>query len=155
DAWHCLPKPENLDFAEAACLPETVYTVWHNLFQRGGLSRGDRVLIHGGSGGIGSTAIQLASLFSEAVYTTAGADERCRQCEQLGALLAINYHKQDFTDVLKDARISLVLDAIGGDYFRKNVELIEPDGRIVYINAVKGADVALNLGLLMRKRLTL
>lgn len=151
----CLPVPPGMDFKEAACLPETVFTVWHNVFQRGALKKADRVLIHGGSGGIGTTAIQLASIHAEQVFTTAGSDERCRHCEDLGAIIAVNYHTQDFYTVLKDQQISLILDSIGGSYFSRNINLLTSDGRLVYINAVQGAEVALPLWKVMQKRLSI
>lgn len=150
----CLPIPGSLNFAQAACLPETVFTVWHNLFQRGGLHSQDRVLIHGGSGGIGTTAIQLAALFSAQVYTTAGSDARCERCKDLGATMAINYKTADFSKLLQDQKISLILDSIGGDYFEKNLEVLQEDGRLIHINAMQGSQVDLDLWVLMQKRIT-
>ncbi|HLT41462.1 MAG TPA: NAD(P)H-quinone oxidoreductase [Sphingobacteriaceae bacterium] len=150
---HCLPKPENLSFAEAASLPETLFTVWHNVFQRGNLQAGDSILIHGGSGGIGITAIQLASHFCKAVYVTAGSKEKCDECIKLGADLAINYKAEDFEDVLTNTEINVVLDSIGGDYFQKNLNLLSEDGRMVSINAMLGAKVSLNISQIMQKRL--
>lgn len=152
---HCLPKPDNLSFAEAASLPETVFTVWHNVFQRGNLQAGDSILIHGGSGGIGITAIQLASHFCKAVYVTAGSQDKCNECIKLGADLAINYKTEDFEEVLANTEINLILDSIGGDYFQKNLNLLSEDGRMVSINAMKGAKVAMDISQIMQKRLTI
>jgi putative PIG3 family NAD(P)H quinone oxidoreductase len=152
---HCLPKPENLSFAEAASLPETLFTVWHNVFQRGELEAGDSILIHGGSGGIGITAIQLASHFCKAVYITAGSQEKCNECIKLGADLAINYKTEDFEKVLAGKEINLILDSIGGDYFQKNLNLLSEDGRMISINAMKGAEVSLNILQIMQRRLTI
>jgi NADPH2:quinone reductase len=154
DSRHCLPKPANLTFPEAASLPETTFTVWHNLFQRGRLKKGESVLIHGGSGGIGITALQLARLYASRVFTTAGTEEKCIRCQGLGADRAINYQTEDFGEVLKDAGVDVVLDSIGGSYFDKNIRLLNPDGRLVYINAVSGANVQLNIREMMTKRVT-
>ncbi len=149
----CIPKPINISFEEAACFPETLFTVWHNLFQRGNLKEGDQVLIHGGSGGIGTMAIQLAKLFGATVYTTVGSAEKAEFVKQLGADLIINYQEEDFEEVLKDKKINLILDSIGGSYFNKHIQLLEPDGRLIHINAVQGAKVELNLLKLMQKRI--
>jgi len=155
DERHCLPKPPNLSFLEAASLPETVFTVWHNVFERGQLSSEESVLIHGGSGGIGITGIQLAKLFAKRVYTTAGSDDKCRKCEELGAAVAINYRDEDFEAILKDLGVDVILDSIGGSYFGKNINILNPDGRLIYINTIKGPEVELNLGLIMQNRLTI
>ncbi len=152
---HCLPLPENLSFAEAASLPETLFTVWHNVFQRGSLKPQDSILIHGGSGGIGITAIQLANHFCKAVYVTAGSQEKCEKCLELGADLAINYKVEDFEEVLTNREINLILDSIGGDYFQKNLNLLNEDGRMISINAIKGTKVFLAITQMMQKRLTL
>src|SRR5690606_2117564 len=140
----------NLSFLEAASLPETVFTVWHNVFERGQLSSEESVLIHGGSGGIGITGIQLAKLFAKRVYTTAGSDDKCRKCEELGAAVAINYPDEDFEAILKDLGVDVILDSIGGSYFGKNINILNPDGRLIYINTIKGPEVELNLGLIMQ-----
>lgn len=154
DAGSCMLKPQNLSYEEAAAIPETVFTVWHNLFERGQLKKGERVLIHGGSGGIGSTAIQLAALSGAQVYATAGNKEKCEFCESLGAVRAINYHEEDFEEVLKESGVDVILDCIGGDYFNKNIAILNPDGRLVYINAMEGAKVQLNILQMMQKRLS-
>lgn len=155
DAGHCLPIPDAISFSDAACIPETVFTVWNNVFQRGQLKHGEGLLVHGGSGGIGTTAIQLGTLLGASVYTTAGTDEKCQACVQLGASQAVNYRTQDFAVELADKRIDVVLDSIGGDYFAKNIDLIAPDGRLVYINATHGRKTQLNLVRLMQKRILL
>lgn len=153
DAGSCLPIPRGLSFAEAASLPETVFTVWHNVFQRGGLQAGENFLVHGGSGGIGVTAIQLAKAFGANVYATAGSDEKCRACAGLGAT-CINYRKQDFEEQLKNTGIDLILDIIGADYTAKNIRLLRPDGRLVFINARSPA-LEGNVYAIMQKRLTI
>lgn len=155
DEGLCMPKPTNLSFVEAASLPETVLTVWHNVFQRGALSSNDSILIHGGSGGIGITAIQLAKLFGRHVYVTAGCAKKCKMCIELGASLAINYKNEDFEQVLQDKKINVILDSIGGAYFEKNIRLLHSDGRLVYLNAVNGAKVTLNIMEVMKKRLVI
>lgn len=150
----CLPKPKNLSFEEAACLPETVYTVWHNVFQRGRLKKGEKVLIHGGTGGIGTTAIQICKLFGAIVYCTVGSEEKRKIALDLGADKVINYKNEDFVDILKHVGVDVVLDSIGGVYFNKHIALLHEDGRLVQINAMEGAKVELNLLKLMQKRIT-
>ncbi|RYE28052.1 MAG: NAD(P)H-quinone oxidoreductase [Sphingobacteriaceae bacterium] len=155
DARHCLPVPAGWTFTEAASLPETVFTVWHNVFMRGGLKAGEIFLVHGGSSGIGITAIQLAKAFGATVYTTAGSDNKCKTCQNLGAKRSINYKKEDFELVLKDIGVDVILDMIGGDYIPKNLRILKPDGRLVYINAMKGGKAEVDVTDLMKKRLTL
>lgn len=152
---HCLPKPAALDFMEAAALPETVFTVWHNVFQRAKFGPNDNLMVHGGSGGIGTTATQLGAHFGKEVYTTAGSREKCDRCMGLGATLAVPYHEEDFEEVLKHKEINVILDSIGGDYFAKNINLLAVEGRLIVINAVKGANVPLNLIDLMRRRISI
>lgn len=147
--------PDKLSYEEAAALPETVYTVWHNLFQRGKLESGQKVLIHGGAGGIGSTAIQIAKLFNTEVITTVSSVEKMDFVKSLGADLAINYHITDFEEVLKENKVDVVLDFIGGGYFNKNINVLKDDGHLVYINAMQGAKVELNLLKMMQKRLSI
>lgn len=149
----CLPIPAGLSFAEAAILPETIYTVWDNVFRRGNLQAGEGILIQGGSGGIGSTAIQLAKAFGARVFTTVGSAEKAAYCKQLAADIVINYKEADFQEVLADETVNLVLDSIGGDYFDKHIELLAADGRLVHINAMGGAKVNLNIIKLMQKRI--
>ena len=154
-ADHCLPVPSNWSFAEAASLPETVFTVWHNVFQWGHLQRGETLLVHGGISGIGITAIQLAKAFDSKVFVTAGSKEKCEACISLGADQCINYKNEDFEEALKDDGADVILDMIGGDYISKNLRLLKDDGRLVFINAMKGSDAALNVLDIMRRRLTI
>lgn len=134
---HALPIPGNLTMTEAAALPETVFTVWHNVFERGGLRSGETFLVHGGSSGIGTTAIQLAKAFGARVFTTAGSAEKCAACRALGADLAIDYKTEDFVAAIKAATggagVDLILDMVGGDYIERNYEAAAVEGRIVQI----------------------
>ncbi|GGC20858.1 NAD(P)H quinone oxidoreductase [Parapedobacter defluvii] len=155
NAAHCLPVPDNLSFTEAACLPETVFTVWHNVFQRGRLEVGEALLVHGGSGGIGTMAIQLGVQFGATVYATAGSDEKCRFCEQLGVVRCVNYREMDFANVLSEIRIDVILDSIGAPYFERHVSLLAEEGRLVFINAMEGRYAQLDVMKLMQRRLTL
>lgn len=155
DALHCLPIPGSLGFEAAACLPETVFTVWHNVFQRGKLQRGETLLVQGGSGGIGTTAIQLARLFGAEVYATAGSSEKCAFCEQLGAAACINYKEDDFAARLAGKRIDVILDSIGAPYFDQHISLLADEGRLVFVNATGGKRAALDMLALMQRRLTL
>jgi NADPH:quinone reductase len=155
----CLPQPDNLTVVEAAAVPETYFTVWTNLFQRAGMRRGDRVLIHGGTSGIGTTAIQLAREFgAELVLATAGSDEKCAACERLGAK-AINYRTQDFVEVTRSvtsgAGVDIILDIVGGDYVQRNLEALAMRGRLIQIGLQGGSRTQVNLAVLMQKRLTL
>ncbi len=149
----CLPIPENLSFEEAASLPEAVFTVWHNVFQRGALKPGEHFLVHGGSSGIGVTAIQLAKVLGSIVFATAGSEKKCRTCISLGADECINYKEEDFEKVLAAKGVDVILDMIGGDYVAKNIRLLRSDGRMVFINAMKGNQVRLNISDIMQKRL--
>jgi len=151
----CLRKPANISFEEDAAIPETVFTVWHNVFQRGKLTKGENFLVHAGASGIGTTAIQLAHAFGAKVYTTVGTSEKKTLTEELGAIRAIVYKDVDFAEALQHIGMDVILDAIGGDYFNKNIKLLNPEGRLVYINAMKGAKVELNLLKLMQKRINL
>ncbi|MCR5889963.1 NAD(P)H-quinone oxidoreductase [Hymenobacter sp. J193] len=155
DARHCLPVPPGWTMGEAATLPETVFTVWHNVFQRGQLQPGETLLVHGGSSGIGVTAIQLAAALGATVFATAGSDEKCRACEKLGATRCFNYKTEDFEAELKDQGIDVVLDMIGGDYTPKNLRLLRDDGRLVFINAMQGPKAEFNALDVMRRRLTI
>ena len=155
EAAQCLPVPNNWSFVEAASLPETVFTVWQNVFERGSLKAGEKFLVHGGSSGIGITAIQLAKVFGAEVYATAGSDDKCKACQNLGAKRSINYKTEDFQDVLKATGVDVILDMIGGDYILKNIRLLNPDGRLVYINAMNGSKAEVDVQEIMRKRLTL
>ena len=152
---HCLPIPAGWSFNEAASLPETVFTVWHNVFERGSLKRGEHLLIHGGSSGIGVTAIQLAKAWGATVTITAGSDDKCRACKELGADTAINYKSTDFEEALKEKGVDVILDMVGGDYITKNIRLLRDDGRLVFINAMKGGKAEWNALEIMRRRLTI
>ena len=155
-AAHCLPVPEGMGLKEAACLPETYFTVFSNVFQRGGLQAGERFLVHGGSSGIGTTAIKLGKLFGARVFTTAGSDEKCAACVELGAERAINYRNEDFVAVMKEiGGADLILDMVGGDYLPRNVKALSNDGRLVQIAFLQGSKIELNFALMMMKRLTI
>ncbi len=151
----CLPIPMGMRLEEAASLPETVYTVWDNVFRRGLLKRGENFLVHGGAGGIGSTAIQLAKIFGATVYTTVSSEEKSAYCRKLGADYIVNYNNEDFAEQWKGIGIDVVLDSIGGAYFDKNISLLADDGRLVYINAMQGGKVELNIFKMMQKRLSI
>ena len=155
DARHCLPVPAGLGMVEAAALPETVFTVWHNVFQRGNLQPGETLLVHGGSSGIGTTAIQLARALGSRVAITAGDAAKCQACLDLGAEWAINYKADDFEQVLKEVGVDVILDMIGGDYIPKNLRLLHDDGRLVFINAMQGATAEFNAMQVMSRRLTI
>jgi len=158
-ASQCLPIPENLSFIEAASLPETFFTVWSNVFDRGHLQKGESLLVQGGSSGIGVTAIQMAKAWGCTVYATAGSDEKCKFCEELGAAKAINYKTENFADEIKKATnnkgVDVILDMIGGDYTAPNLQSLAEDGRLVLINTMNGKDVNIDLSVVMRKRLTI
>lgn len=151
----CLPIPKGLSFTEAAGLPETVFTVWSNIFERGKLQPGESLLVHGGSSGIGVTAIQIAHALGSKVITTVGSEEKVQYCYELGADLCINYKSQDFEAVLKDKGVDVILDMIGGSYFQKNLNILKEDGRLIHINAEAGKDVALDIWQMMTKRLSI
>lgn len=155
-AAHCLPIPQGLDLKQAACLPETFFTVFSNVFTRGRLIAGERFLVHGGSSGIGTTAIQLANAFGARVFTTAGSDEKCAACLALGAERAINYRTDDFVPVLKEeGGAHLILDMVGGDYIPRNLSALADDGRLVQIAFLQGPKVELNFAQMMMRRLTI
>ncbi len=152
---HCLPVPKGLDLKQAACLPETFFTVWSNVFTRGGLEAGERFLVHGGSSGIGTTAIQLANVLGARVFATAGSDEKCQACLDLGAERAINYRDEDFVEVLRaEGGANLILDMVGGDYIPRNIKTLADDGRLVQIAFLSGPKVELNFAQIMMRRLT-
>jgi putative PIG3 family NAD(P)H quinone oxidoreductase len=159
DEATALPVPKGFSYVEAAALPETFMTVWHNVFERGALKSGETFLVHGGSSGIGTTAIILAKAFGATVIATAGSPEKCEACRKLGADVAIDYNKEDFVAVTKEATdkngANLILDMIGGDYVDRNFEAAAVDGRIVQIATQKGTKVTADLRRLMLKRLTL
>ena len=155
----CLPVPEVLSAAQAAAIPETFFTVWTNVFDRGRLASGESLLVHGGSSGIGTTAIQLAKAFGATVYVTAGSDEKCTACTELGADAAINYRGEDFvariSELTNERGVDVILDMIGGDYLPRNLKSLAVEGRIVQIALQGGPKVQMNLLPIMLKRLTL
>lgn len=155
-AAHCLPVPAGMGLKQAACLPETYFTVWSNVFMRGGLKAGEVFLVHGGSSGIGTTAIQLAKVFGARVFATAGSDDKCAACRDLGAEVAINYKETDFVDVIKGVGgADLILDMVGGEYIPRNLKALADDGRLVQIAFLQGPKVDMNFVQLMTRRLTM
>ncbi len=154
-----LPVPQVLSLAEAAALPETVFTVWHNVFERGGLERGEWLLVHGGASGIGTTAIQMATAFGAKVIVTVGSAWKVKSCEALGAVRAINYHEEDFVEAVRETTgghgADVILDMVGGDYVERDLKAAALEGRIVQIAFLKGSKVELDLMRLMMRRLTL
>jgi NADPH2:quinone reductase len=158
DESNTLPVPKGLSLTEAAALPETFFTVWYNVMQRGALKRGETVLIHGGSSGIGTTAIMLAKAFGAKVIVTAGSAQKCEACRKLGADVAINYKTEDFVAATKAATggrgADLILDMIGGDYVTRNYDAAAVDGRIAQIAVQAGATANVDVRLLLVKRLT-
>ncbi|MEE9387556.1 MAG: NAD(P)H-quinone oxidoreductase [Paracoccaceae bacterium] len=155
-AAHVLPVPDGMGLKQAACLPETFFTVWSTVFMRGGLQAGERFLVHGGSSGIGTTAIQLANVFGARVFATAGSGDKCAACIGLGAEQALNYHDVDFVDVLKGAGgANLILDMVGGDYIARNIAALADDGRLVQIAFLRGRKAEINFAAVMARRLTI
>jgi len=155
----CLPVPQGFSFEEAAGIPETFFTVWRNLLDIGAFQKGERVLVHGGSSGIGTTAIQMIKAFGGKVYATAGSDEKCEACERLGADLAINYKTQDFVALIdkatEGAGVDIVLDMVGGDYVLKNLSCLAENGRHINIAMLHGKEAEIDIFKIMRRRLTL
>src|SRR5581483_9194247 len=151
--------PRGFDAVQAAAVPETLFTVWTNVFERGRLQAGEWILIHGGSSGIGTTAIQLARAFGATPIVTAGSPEKCAACERLGAVRAINYHSEDFVAAVRETTqgrgVDVVLDMIGGDYTPRNLESLAVDGRLVQIAILGGARAQIHLGHIMQRRLSL
>lgn len=156
---HALPIPGDLGMTEAAAICETFFTVWSNVFERGGLQAGESFLVHGGSSGIGTTAIQLAAARGARVFATAGSEAKCDACRNLGAELAINYREADFVAAVREATggagVNLILDMVGGEYLARDVKALAPDGRLVMIAFLGGAKAELNFAQVMTKRLTL
>ncbi len=156
---HALRIPDGLDMNQAAALCETFFTVWTNVFLRGKLKAGEKFLVHGGSSGIGTTAIQLAKFFGAEVYTTAGTDEKCRRCEALGAKYAINYKTSDFAEAIRERTsnkgMDLILDMVGGGYMVKNISVMANDARLVLIGFLGGHEANVNFTEVMMKRLVL
>ena len=154
-AGQCLPVPKGLSMIEAAALPETFFTVWNNLFVRGKLQAGETVLIHGGASGIGTTAIQMAKAFGARVIVTAGSEEKCEACREIGADVAHNYKAQDFVIAIGENNVNVVLDMVGGDYVPRNMKVLAPDGRHVSIAVQSGSKTEIEIHLMMQKRLIL
>ncbi|HMA16042.1 MAG TPA: NAD(P)H-quinone oxidoreductase [Kiloniellaceae bacterium] len=158
-APQCLPLPKGYGMEQAACLPETFFTVWINVFQRSGLKAGETFLVHGGTSGIGTTAIQLAKAFGCTVFATAGSAEKVKACKDLGADHAINYKTEDFVEVVKAATggrgVDVILDMVGGDYIARNIKAMAEDGRLSFIAFLGGPKAEVNFGPVMMKRLTI
>ncbi len=150
----CLPVPEGFSFADAAGLPETTFTVWSNIFQRGGLQPGENLLVHGGSSGIGITAIQIAKAMGANVFVTVGSTVKGETCLELGATQYVNYKTQDFEQELAKKGIDVILDMVGGEYLTKNINILRPEGRLVYINA-SAAKPELDIIKIMQKRISI
>jgi putative PIG3 family NAD(P)H quinone oxidoreductase len=158
-APQCLPIPRGLDLVHAAAIPETTFTVWTNVFERGRLASGESILIHGGTSGIGTTAIQMARAFGARVFATAGTAEKCAACEELGAERAFNYRAVDFAASIREATggrgVDVVLDMVGGDYTQRNIDSLAVEGRLVQIAFLNGPKAQINLGPVIRNRLTI
>jgi NADPH:quinone reductase len=158
-APQCLPVPQGMDFVHAAAIPETFFTIWTNVFERGRLTAGESLLVHGGTSGIGTTAIQLARALGSRVFATAGSAEKCAACERLGAERCINYKTEDFVPLVKELTggrgVDVVLDMVGGDYFPRNMDALAMDGRLVSIAVMNGVKTTINILTMMQKRLTL
>jgi NADPH2:quinone reductase len=155
----CLPVPSGITMVEAAAIPETFFTVWTNLFDRGRCKAGDTVLIHGGTSGIGTTAIQLAAAWGARVFATAGSDDKARACERLGAVRGINYRAEDFVEVMRTETggkgVDVTLDMVAGGYVARNLEIAALEGRIVMISLIGGSRAEINMGTILTKRVTL
>jgi putative PIG3 family NAD(P)H quinone oxidoreductase len=155
----CLPAPRGLELTSAAAIPETFFTVWTNVFERGRLQSGESLLVHGGASGIGTTAIQLARARGARVFATAGSTEKCAACERLGAERAINYRQEDFAAVVRELTggrgVDVVLDMVGGEYFARNIESLATEGRLVEIATLHGVKAELNIQAIMQRRLTI
>ena len=158
-APQCLPVPRGIDLVTAAAIPETFFTVWTNVFERGRLRAGESILVHGGSSGIGTTAIQLAHARGSPVYATAGSAEKCAACERLGAERAVNYRETDFVAAIRELTlgrgVDVVLDMVGGDYFQRNIDALGIEGRLVEIATLHGVKAELNIQTIMQRRLTI
>jgi len=156
---HCLPVPARLSLIEAAAIPETFFTVWYNVFMRCGLAKGETFLVHGGSSGIGTTAIQLAKAHGCTVITTAGSAEKCRFCEELGADKAINYHRENWQQVVKEFTsrkgVDVLLDMVAGPYMQKNMDSMAIEGRYAIIAFLQGPEAELNMRVVLGRRLTI
>ncbi len=155
----CFPLPTGFSHEEGAALPEALFTIWHNVFQRGALQPGEKVLIHGGASGMGTMGVMLANAFGATVFTTAGSADKCRRLQELGATLAINYRDEDFAEALDAAgvagQINVILDMVGGDYIQKNLNIAAPEARIVNIAYMNGFKAEVNFAPLLMKRITM
>ncbi len=151
--------PDGISLIEAAAVPETFFTVWTNVFERGRLKRGESLLVHGGSSGIGTTAIQLGRALGARVFATAGSAEKCAACERIGAERAINYREADFVAAFRELSagrgVDVILDMVGGDYFSRNIELLAMEGRLVQIATLRGSKAEIVLPTIMQRRLTI
>jgi NADPH2:quinone reductase len=158
-APQCLPVPSGMDLTHAAAVPETTFTVWTNVFERGRLRAGETFLVHGGSSGIGTTAIQLARAFGARVFATAGSAAKCAACEALGAERAINYHDDDFVAAVREATggrgVDVILDMVGGEYLQRNIDVLATDGRLVQIGQLGGRESRLSMAQVLQRRLTI
>ncbi|BCS33413.1 NAD(P)H quinone oxidoreductase [Luteitalea sp. TBR-22] len=157
-AGQCLPRPAGLSMVEAAAVPETFFTVWTNVFERGALRPGESLLVHGGTSGIGTTAIQLAVRHGATVLATAGSPAKCAACESLGAARAFDYRQVDFVEAVREATggrgVDVILDMVGGEYVGRNLSVLADDGRLVQIALLQGAKATIDVGVIMRRRLT-
>lgn len=154
DSAHCLRIPEGISLTDAAAIPETVFTVWFNVFHLGKLQKGEKLLIHGGTSGIGTMGLQMAKAWGCKIYTTAGSDEKIDFLNNINLGRVINYKKEAFEEVLKAEKIDVILDMVGGDYTQKNLTILNKKGRLIYINGMKSMDVTINLRTIMSKNLT-
>jgi NADPH2:quinone reductase len=155
ESAHCLPVPEGISLTDAAGIVETVFTVWFNVFHLGKLQHGEKLLIHGGSSGIGTMGLQMAKAWGCKVYSTAGSDEKIDFLNKMNLGTVLNYQKEAFEEVWKDEKIDVILDMVGGDYTQKNLEILNKKGRLVYINGMKSTDVNIDLRIIMSKNLIL
>ncbi len=154
ESSHCLSVPEGISLIEAAAIPETVFTVWFNVFHLGKLQSGEKLLIHGGTSGIGTMGLQMAKAWGCETYTTAGNNEKIEFLQKMNVDKVINYKNEAFEEVWKDEKIDVILDMVGGDYTQKNLQILNKKGRLVYINGMKNMDVNINLRTIMAKNLT-
>ena len=155
DSSHCLSVPDGITLEDAAALPETVFTVWFNVFKLGNLQPGEKLLIHGGTSGIGTMGLQMGKAWGAEIFSTAGSEDKIEFLQKMNLGKAINYKKEAFEEVLRDEKIDVILDMVGGDYTQKNLEILNDKGRLVYINGMKDMNVKIDLLTIMRKNLIL
>ncbi|MEO6901844.1 MAG: NAD(P)H-quinone oxidoreductase [Bacteroidia bacterium] len=155
DTSHCLPVPEGISLTNAAAIPEVVFTVWFNVFHLGKLQPNEKLLIHGGTSGIGTMGLQMAKALGSKIYTTAGSDEKINFLNKMNLGKVVNYKKEAYEVVFKEEKIDVILDMVGGDYTQKNLDILNYKGRLIYINGMKSTDVNINLLTIMSKSLTL